>query len=81
MLYNNLINSGGDGDAIWYLKYQTIDEILPLLEEYNSKLKFPFTIESTNNTIHWGQNQEWAIITTDKELYNACTHFEFVLKA
>jgi len=81
ILYNDCISAGGDGDALWYLRDYTIDEILPLVEEYNSKLEYPFEIEITDGDIHWGQNQEWIIITPNRKTYNtAPTWMQFVLK-
>lgn len=82
ILYNDCISAGGDGDALWYLKYYTIDDVLPLIKEYNSKLKFPFEIEYINdNTINWGKDQEWIIITNSEEIYNnAPSWIQIVLK-
>ena len=54
---------------------------MPLVEEYNSKLKYPFEIQITDGDIHWGKNQEWIIITSNEEVYNtAPTWMQFVLK-
>ncbi len=42
LLYNECFSAGGDGDALWYSKHCKIDVLLPLVEEYNSTLKFPY---------------------------------------
>ncbi len=71
LLYNECKRSGGDGDAIWFIKYYKLEDIIPLVEEYNSKLKFPFTFQKiSDKTINWGDNQEWVTFTTDEEIYN-----------
>lgn len=84
VMYHECISAGGDGDAFWYSQYYTIEQILPLLQEYNSKLDFPFEIriEQDNKTINWGAYQEWITITTDESLYlNAPSWSQFLLKS
>ncbi len=81
-MYHECISSGGDGDAFWYSKYYSIEDILPLVQEYNSKLKFPFEINTEEKTISWGTDQEWITITTDEFLYlNAPAWSQFLLKS
>ncbi len=82
VLYQAVISEGGDGNVLWYTAWCSIDRILPLLTEYNSKLKFPFTIERKDDkTIHWGENQEWVVITSDEYIYtNSPPWFQFTLK-
>jgi hypothetical protein len=77
LLYNECGRSGGDGDAAWYSRYHKLSDIIPVLEEYNSKLKFPHTIEHRDEkTLLWGDNQEWIIITNDVEVYNSLPEWE-----
>jgi len=82
LLYNECISAGGDGDALWYSKYYKINVLLPLVEEYNNTLKFPFEIKKVDETtIHWGTNQEWIIITNNEDIYNTCPVWsQFVLR-
>lgn len=82
LLYTTCISAGGDGDALWYSKYHKIDTLLPLIEEYNNTLKFPFKIDRIdNNTIHWGINQELIIITNNEDIYINCPVWsQFVLR-
>lgn len=82
LLYNECVSSGGDGDALWYSRFYTIDRILPLVRKYNSTLKCPFKIDiQDGKTIHWGDNQEWIIITTDELVYlSSPSCIQFVLK-
>lgn len=55
------------------LKKYTIKEILPLVEEYNSKLKFKFEIKTEKGTIDWGENQEWIVIADESTPLSAAT--------
>jgi len=34
-LYDEVSNSGGDGDAIWYSRFYDIKQLLPIVEEFN----------------------------------------------
>ena len=68
-IYNEVLSSGGDGNAFWYSRFYNVADLLPLVKEYNDKLKFPWKVEFTEKTINWGDNQEWAVITNDEDLY------------
>ena len=68
-IYHEVVSSGGDGDALWYSKFHNVIDILPLIKEYNDKLKFPWKVEFDGRTINWGDDQEWAMITNDEDLY------------
>jgi hypothetical protein len=68
-LYYEVLSAGGDGDALWYSKYYPVKDILPLIEEYNSKLKFKWEIKGDDKNIYWGESQEGMIITNDEEVY------------
>jgi hypothetical protein len=69
-IYHNVIEEGGDGDAIWYSIYYDVKDIKLLIEEFNSKLKFPWKVKTEGNSIQWGEDQEWVIITNDKNIYD-----------
>jgi hypothetical protein len=71
LLYNECLSAGGDGDALWYSRYYDVNDILPLVQEYNSKLKWPWKIELKDTHINWGDNQEWITITNSEEYYDA----------
>ena len=63
LLYKSVISEGGDGDAIWLVKYTKLNDIVPLLEKYNLENKTNWIIDiSREDSIHWGDNQEWVII-------------------
>lgn len=59
---------GGDGDAIWYTK-ENIHDLYLLVEQYNNENNLPWKVELDNKEIHWGDNQEWIIITNDIKEY------------
>jgi hypothetical protein len=68
-LFNEVISSGGDGDALWYSHYYELDDIKPLLEEYNSKHNLNWEIKhDALDILNWGKDQEWITITTDKKV-------------
>jgi hypothetical protein len=70
LIYNEVLSAGGDGDALWYSRFYDINDIYPLIKEYNDKTPFPWAIELKDKTINWGQGQEWAMITNDEDFYN-----------
>ena len=81
ILYNECISACGDGDALWYSTYYKIEELLPLVQEYNSELSYPFDIMTEDKTIYWIRGQESIIITNDESLYiNAPSWQQFLLK-
>ena len=69
-LFENVINEGGDGDALWYSRFYDVKDIFILVQEYNNKLKFPWKVELDETTIHWYDNQEAVVITNDEKTYN-----------
>lgn len=77
-LYQGVINSGGDGDAMWYSKVYNVNDILPLIQEYNGNLRYKWDIrfDKDNNTIEWGEDQEWIIITNSKEKYESAPSWQ-----
>ncbi len=70
-LYKEALSSGGDGDAFWYSLFYNIEDIKVLIEEYNSKLRFPWEIhyDKEKQTLNWGQYQEWVMISNNEEWY------------
>jgi len=67
-LYDESFSAGGDGDALWYSRYFNVKDILPLVEEVNSTLKYPWKVELKDDTeIHWFDGQECVVIT-NKEI-------------
>ena len=70
VIFHEVLSAGGDGDVLWYSRFYDINDILPLIKTYNDKLEYKWNIVVKNNTIHWGDNQEWVIITNDENFYN-----------
>jgi hypothetical protein len=81
-LYNECISAGGDGDALWYSRFYSMNQILPLVEQYNQKLDFKFNIDIINEkTINWWRYEECIIITTDESVYlSSPSWIQFLLK-
>lgn len=70
-LYHQVVSSGGDGDAIWYSRFFSVKDIKLILQEWNATLSFPWEIHEDGDTIHWGEGQEWVVITNDKKLWDS----------
>lgn len=71
LLYSSVVAEGGDGDAIWLSKYTKLEDIIPMLEKYNTDHNTGWTIRSQDaSIISWGDNQEWVVITDSREIYN-----------
>jgi len=80
-LFEECISAGGDGDAFWYSEYFDIKDIIPLVEEFNSSLKHPFTIKVDDNSISWFDGQEGILITNSEEVYkNFPSYAQVVIK-
>ncbi len=75
-LYNEVVSAGGDGDALWYSKYYSVKDLLPLIEKVNSQLKFKWKITGDDKNIFWGEHQEGVCITNDEELYKSSPRWQ-----
>ncbi len=71
LIFNSIKSEGGDGDALWLSKYTSLENIITLLKKYNKENNIDWEIIEKENYILWGLDQEWATITTDKELYDS----------
>lgn len=69
-LYCEVCSAGGDGDSLWYSRFYNVKDLLPIIEEYNDKLKFKWKIDTDDKNIYWGEHQEGMIITNDEEKFN-----------
>lgn len=78
-LVNEVRNSCGDGDALLYLRSYSIDDVLPIVEEVNKEIPWPWIIERNGDTINWYDGQEGMTITTDEQVYKNAPHWQQVL--
>ena len=62
-LIAEVISAGGDGDALWYSRSYSVDEIFSILKECDL---YDFTIDKQDNRITFGTGQEWLVITNDE---------------
>lgn len=70
-LYEEVRSASGDGDAIWYSIFYDIKEIFPIIEEFNSKQKYPWSnLELYDDDISWWNGQESILITNDKAKFD-----------
>lgn len=71
-LYKEVVSSGGDGDALWYSKFFSLEDIMECCKEYTEENKLNWVFEETiDSHFNWGIDQEWITITTSKELYDS----------
>jgi len=70
-LYQSCMGACGDGDAHWYTRYYTLDQILPIVEEYNRRLPYPMIVNATSEVINWGIREEWISISPSEEMYKS----------
>jgi hypothetical protein len=54
-LIAEVISAGGDGDALWYSRFYSVDEIFSILKECDL---YDFTIDKQDNRITFGTGQE-----------------------
>jgi hypothetical protein len=68
-LINEVQSAGGDGDGIWYSKYYDIQDIKRIILT-SCLLPDYWKLEEKNGELHVGENQEWLIITNNKDSFN-----------
>lgn len=69
-MHKSVLSEGGDGDAFWYSRYFKLDEIEPIIREFNKENNIKWEIKMDEDFIMWGENQEWALITNSKKQYD-----------
>lgn len=78
-LWDEVKSSGGDGDAIWYSRYYDVNDIFPLVDEFNREQKYSFEeCELVCDTIYWSDQQEGIIITNSKLLWDTIPDWQQV---
>ncbi len=79
-LYYEVGQAGGDGDALWYSRFYKVENIFPLVQEYNNSLKFPWNeCILDEDGINWGQGQEGVLITNNEEFYKNAPGWQQIL--
>lgn len=69
-LYKEVLSAGGDGDALWYSKYFTLEELMECFQEYDDDNAVGWRFEDvTDDTFNWGIDQEWITVTTSSKLF------------
>lgn len=69
-LYKEVISSGGDGDALWYSKFFSLEDIMDCFKEYAQENNINWTFNETiDSHFNWGQEQEWITVTTSKDFF------------
>ena len=71
LLYISVVSEGGDGDALWLSKYTSLKDIVILIKEYNKIKDTNWLIKKQNGRILWGNEQEWVVITDDKNYFES----------
>ena len=68
-LIEEVQSAGGDGDGLWYSKYFSVNSIKGLIETEKLLPKYWKMEEKEGPSILLGENQEWLIITNDRNDY------------
>lgn len=69
-LHAEVMSSGGDGDALWYTKLYSLDDIMELVKEYNETKSIGWEVyRQEDYQILWGKDQEWISIIDNKNCY------------
>jgi hypothetical protein len=74
LIFISVVAEGGDGNAMWFSKHTTIENLIPLIEKYNENNKTGWIIKEFVNYIIWGINQEWVTITNNESIFDARTN-------
>ncbi len=78
-LFDEVLNAGGDADAMWYSVYYDVEDLYPIIEEINSKLKFPWKLSLGGTGINWHDHQQGILITNDEEVYKNSPSWQQIL--
>lgn len=71
LIYTSIISEGGDGDAIWLSKHTSLNDLASLIGEYDAENKTGWNLQVPDEKhLLWGKDQEWAIITDNKDFFN-----------
>ena len=76
-IIDEVISAGGDGDALWYSKYYSIDDIYLLLKEIG--FKHEWKIEKHEDYISLSLWQEGIIITNNQKHWDEAPSWEQVM--
>lgn len=86
-MVDEVCSAGGDGDAFWYSECYDIKDIYHFInEELAPKLKieskyFNWELKLTEDSISWGEYQEWLTITNNIHHYITIPEWsQFTLK-
>ena len=70
-MYTSIMSEGGDGDALWLSKHTPLNEISELIKEYSAENNIDWEIKMQDKCLLWINGQEGAIITNDKDFFDA----------
>lgn len=71
------MSSGGDGDGLWYSKFYNVKDLHDIF-----KLLIPSFWKTKwldDNTVSYGDDEEWLIVTNNKELYESAPSWQQIL--
>jgi len=71
LMYTSIMSEGGDGDALWLSKHTSTDDLIELIKEYSLENKIDWEILKQEKCLLWMSGQEGAIITNDKDFFDA----------
>jgi len=71
-LVNDMLSAGGDGDAFWYSKYYSIDQLEPIIDEYLNSINWfqhGGTKSKDDKNLDYKRWQESFHISNDEEFW------------
>ena len=72
-LVDEVLSSGGDGDAIWYVRDKSLDFMKELCEQYAREKSLSWRVDWDKgcNYLNFGDGQEWITITISRQVFNS----------
>lgn len=71
LMWTSIKSEGGDGDAIWLSKHTSLPELAYFIHKFNIENKTGWDLEVHPNHLIWGIDQEWALITDDRDFFES----------
>ncbi len=70
LLHDAVVSEGGDGGALWFSKFATLEGLLSVVTKYNYENNIGWYVELFELNIVWHNNgQESVIITNNGEYF------------
>ncbi len=80
LMFESVASEGGDGDAIWLIRYTSLESIKELIKNYDKENNINWEIKDYGNHLNWGnpRGEEWLTITDSEDFYDG-TRKQYIL--